>query len=183
MWVPGVRSPLSVFCLFGIAVLALTLSPQGVPARTGPASWPGSSPHLPEAASVNDSLRLYLDLPKEVKVGEEVVMTLRVKNAADRPLDLYLTGEPPAFDLIVTDEEGEVVWRRLEGQVVTMVLRLETLAPAAALTFSHPWDQRDDDGVPVAPGTFTVRGEVLTEGDPLVSPTRILVVRRSEGGG
>jgi hypothetical protein len=125
---------------------------------------------------VNDSLRLELGLPEKVKAGQEVIMTLRVENTAKRTLELYLTGEPPAFDLIVTDEGGEVIWRRLEGEVVTMVLRLEALAPGEALTFSHPWDQRDDDGVPVPPGAYTVRGELLTEGDPLASRSRTLIV-------
>ena len=118
---------------------------------------------------MNDSLRLELDFPEEVRAGQEVLITLRAENTAERTLDLYLTGEPPAFDLIVTDEEGEVIWRRLEGEVVTMVLRLEALGPGEALTFSHRWDLRDADGVPVPPGAYTVRGKLLTEGDPLVS--------------
>jgi hypothetical protein len=181
------RSPLSVLGWTGLvgwsglALLAISLSPQGTLLGSGPAGWLGPSDHLPAAPSVDDSLRLDLDLPEQVRAGEEVVLTLRVESAADRTLDLYLTGDPPAFDLIVSDEQGDVVWRRLRGQVVTMVLRLETLAPGAVLTFSHAWDQRGDNGVPVAPGTFTVRGELLTEGDRLVSRTRTL--RVSPGGG
>lgn len=120
----------------------------------------------------SDSLRLHLELPEEVGEGVALPMTLRVENVLERHLDLYLTGRPIAFDLVVTDEEGGVVWRRLEGQVVPMVLRIETLAPGGVLELTGRWDQRSNAGDPVPPGVYTVRGEVLAEDGPLVTPAR-----------
>ena len=102
---------------------------------------------------------------------------MRVQNVSDGALDLYLTGRPIAFDLIVTDAEGSVVWRRLEGEVIAAVLRIETLNPGAILVLEDRWNQRSNAGEPVAPGPYTVRGELPTESGPLVtttSPLRIV---------
>lgn len=121
-------------------------------------------------ATVSDSLRLWLELPEQVSAGEPVPVTFRVENISDGPLDLYLTGRPIAFDLIVEDEGGTVVWRRLEDQVIPAILRIETLAPGERLELDDTWDQRSNAGEPVAPGAYTVRGELLTEQEPLVTP-------------
>lgn len=122
------------------------------------------------AATPSDSLRLWLDIPAEVRAGEPVAITLRVENITERSLDLYLTGRTIAFDLAVTDEDGAVVWRRLGDEVIPAILRLETLEPGETLSLDDTWEQRSNDGEPVAPGTYTVRGEILTEEEPLVTP-------------
>lgn len=143
--------------------------------------WPGptvagASATPPTTSMANDSLRLILELPDSVEAGRDVPMTLLATNPTDRPLDLYLTSEPPAFDLTVTDSAGEVVWRRLEGEILTMVLRLETLEPGGTLSLSDVWDQRDAEGAPVPPGTFTVRGELLTEQGPVPTKPQTLTI-------
>ena len=117
-----------------------------------------------------DSLRLRLEMPERAAPDEPVPITFKVQNVTDRDMDLYLTGRPIAFDLIVTGEDGEVVWRRLEGETVPMVLRIETLEPGKALELEETWDQRSNVGERVPPGAYTVRGELLTEGEPLATP-------------
>jgi hypothetical protein len=121
-----------------------------------------------------DSLRLRVDIPEEVRSGAPVPVTLLAKNVSERALDLYLTGQPIAFDLIVTDEVGNVVWRRLEGEVIAMVLRIETLAPGAVLELTDTWTQRTNDGAPVLPGSYAVQGQILTEREPLTTPSGTL---------
>lgn len=125
-------------------------------------------------AGAPDSLRLRLSLPEELETGTPVPVTLTVENITDRALDLYLTGRPIAFDLMVSDEAGEEIWRRLEGETIPMVLRIETLAPGAFLELTDTWDQRTNEGEAVPPGTYTVRGEILTEGEGLAAPPRVL---------
>lgn len=126
------------------------------------------------AATASDSVRLSLELPDEVRAGEPVPIALRVENVANRPLDLYLTGRPIAFDLIVTDAEGSAVWRRLEDEVIPAILRIETLGPGDTLELERTWDQRTKEGEPVPPGDYTVRGELLTEDEPLTTPEKPL---------
>lgn len=122
------------------------------------------------AGTASDSLRLWLELPDMVRPGQSASMTLRVENVSDRPLDLYLRGRAIAFDLIVTDDRGTVVWRRLEGAVLPAILRIETLAAGESLELEDAWDQRSNEGGAVEPGSYTVRGELLTEGEPLTTP-------------
>lgn len=99
-----------------------------------------------------------------------MTVTLRAENVSGESLDLYLQGRTIAFDVVVTDADGSVVWRRLEGEVIPAILRIETLEPGATLELEAHWDQRSNIGQPVAPGRYTVHGEFLTEGDPLVTP-------------
>lgn len=124
--------------------------------------------------AVADSLRVSLEVPDRVAAGDSVPMALRVENAGDDPVELRLTGRPVAFDLIVMGEGGETVWRRLEGATVPQVLVLMSLAPGEALAFEDSWDQLSNAGSRVAPGTYTVRGELPAEGRRLASPAETL---------
>jgi len=134
------------------------------------------SEEVPLTPPVPDSLRLRLEVPPEVKAGTGVPITVGVENLTGRRLDLYLTGRPIAFDLIVTDQSGGVVWRRLEGHHVPMVLRIETLEPGACLEFGDTWNQRTTAGNAVPPGLYRVRGEILSENGPLVTPIRTVEI-------
>ena len=120
--------------------------------------------------SSSDSLRLRLEAPAQVIVGEPVPIALRVENVSERPLTLYLTGRSIAFDIIVEAVDGTLVWRRLEGEVIQSVLRLQTVNPAEALVLEEVWDQRTRSGYPVAPGEYRVRAELFTEQGSLAPP-------------
>ena len=151
-------------------------TPEATPGTGTPeATTPISDDTVDDAPS--DSLRLRLDVPREVAAGDPVPMRLRVENVAGRALDLYLTGREIAFDLIVESAAGTVAWRRLHDQVIPQILRVEQLAPGDTLVLEDAWDQRSNDGEPVAPGTYAVRGEVLTEDEPLVAgPATLRIV-------
>jgi hypothetical protein len=166
---PG-RAPLGLVAAPGL--LACLLGPAGAACDVD--ARPPSPEEAVTTAGAPDSLRLRLELPDEVEAGAPVPITLVAKNVTDRALELYLTGRPVAFDLTVIDEAGAVVWRRLEGQMILMVLRIETLAPGAALELHDTWDQRTNEGVRVPPGAYTVRGEILAEGERLPTPPREL---------
>ena len=123
-----------------------------------------------------DRLRLRLDVPERVRAGEPVAVVIRVENVGDSPLELYLRGRTIAFDVIVSSAAGLPVWRRLYGEIVPAILRLETMAPGATLELVHGWDQRTNEGDAVAPGVYGVRGELLTDAEPLVTPASVLVI-------
>lgn len=121
-----------------------------------------------------DSLRLHVEAPDNVPRGQPVPVTFRVENVTDRTLTLHLTGREIAFDILVERPDGSTVWRRLEGEVIRSILRLDTLPPGQSLRLQASWDQRSDAGEPVPPGEYRVRAELLTEGEPLRSPARPL---------
>lgn len=127
-----------------------------------------------------DSPTVTLDVPREVQAGEAVPMTLRVTNATDRPLTLRLRGRPIAFDLVVTREDGSIVWRRLEGAMIAMVLQVRTLAPGETLQLEDVWQQQAARGTRAGPGNYTVTAALLTDSPtPLRSPpTPLRIVAR-----
>ncbi|MGK2960587.1 MAG: BsuPI-related putative proteinase inhibitor [Gemmatimonadaceae bacterium] len=121
-------------------------------------------------------LQVTLDAPEEVEAGDRVAYAVVIRNSGSEPVDLHLQGREPTFDLRVADEAGATVWRRLEGQSVQAILRLDTLGPGEAMTLDDLWDQRDASGEPLPPGSYILQAEVLTDGEPLVSQARKLCV-------
>jgi hypothetical protein len=114
-----------------------------------------------------DSMRVELVVPSRVAIGQPVPMTLRIRNTNDRPITLYLQGRPIAFDLVVEQSGGEVVWRRLEGATVTAILGVRTLAPGEVLDLEESWNQQTRTGRRVKPGDYSVSGSVLTDREPI----------------
>jgi hypothetical protein len=127
------------------------------------AGWgaPGSGP-VPFQPPHQGAMRLTLEVPATVRVGQPVPVTLRLVNASDRPVEVVLQGRPTAFDVIVSDHSG-VVWRRLEGEVVSAILQLRQLGPRDTVAFETVWDQRTGSGAPVPPGEYTIRGELPSD--------------------
>ena len=105
-----------------------------------------------------------LDVPQSVAAGAPVPITIRVKNETAAPLDLYLRGRDATFDITVADSVGDVVWRKLEGEVTQAILQLRTLAPGEVMELGHTWDQRSQRGNPVPAGEYRIRATVLTDG-------------------
>ena len=80
----------------------------GASAACSAGSPSGGSP----SGALPDSMRFEIVVPKAVRQGEPVPVTLRLTITADRALTLYLQGRPTAFDIIVKNEAGAVVWGR-----------------------------------------------------------------------
>ena len=97
-------------------------------------------------------------------------ITLRVINSGAGPLELSLLGRSPVFAITVSRLDGDVVWRRLEGETAPMILQLRTLAPGETLALHDDWDQRTNRGKLVELGDYVVEGALLTDGQPLRTP-------------
>ncbi len=118
----------------------------------------------PQTTMTHDSLRITLDVPEEVPAGKPVPIVIRLKNGGSRPLDLYLRGRTITFDIFITRPDGPVVRQRLKDEVIPAIVQLKTLRPGEVFELRHVWDQRSNEGELVAPGAYTVRGVVLTDG-------------------
>ena len=105
---------------------------------------------------------LSLEVPDAVDAGQTVAFRLYLTNEGEEQARLELRGRPAAFDIVVQDAGGSRVWRRLEGQTVSAILQVRTLAPGDSLELRETWDQRGPDGTFVEPGTYTVRGYLPT---------------------
>jgi len=115
----------------------------------------------------SDSLRISLDRPREVRSGQPVPIVIRLENTGTKPLDLYLRGRTIAFDVYVAHSNGDVVWQRLKDQVIPAIIQLKVLRRGEVLELEEEWPQRGNRGEPLGPGSYVVRGSVLTDGPAL----------------
>jgi len=130
------------------------------------------------AALVADSMTVELTVPDHVRAGAPVPLALRVTNRSTSPLTLYLRGRPIAFDVIVTDARGEVVWRRLKGATISMALQVRELEPGETLALDDVWQQRTNTGAQVEPGEYHLKGQLLTDSEPLETASAPLRIAR-----
>jgi Intracellular proteinase inhibitor len=122
-----------------------------------------------------DSMRVEIVVPPKVAAGVPVPIAIRIGNTTDRAIELHLQGRTVVFDLTVSRGDA-VVWRRLEGESVTAILQLRTLAPGEVLELKDTWRQEDGTGRPVGPGKYSVTGMVPTDAAPLrVGPVTLTV--------
>jgi len=110
-----------------------------------------------------DTLAFRVEPLPATAAGRPVPIILTLTNRATHPMSLAMQGRPPAFDITVARRDGQVVWRRLAGQVVPAILAVRTLAPAETLTFSATWDGRAADGSPSVPGRYVVTGSLPSD--------------------
>jgi hypothetical protein len=106
-----------------------------------------------------------LIVPVTVPRGIPVPIRMQFENTTPDPLELILRGREPAYDFVVTAASGKVVWRRLAGEMVFAILRIEIINPGQILEFRDSWDQHDNAGDLVPPGTYTLRGVILSDGN------------------
>jgi hypothetical protein len=130
------------------------------------------------AALAADSMTVELSIPDHVRAGAAVPLTIRATNHGATPTTLYLRGRPIAFDVIVTDTRGTIVWRRLKGAITSMVLQVRQLAPDETLTLEDVWSQRTNAGALVAPGEYHLKAQLLTDSAPLETPVVLLHIDR-----
>jgi hypothetical protein len=115
--------------------------------------------------------------PVDARVGGKVPVTLRVENRGAKAVDLYLRGRTITFDVVVTREDGSVVWRRLEGEVIPAIVHLRVLRRGEVLELRTQWDQRSNDGATVLSGRYLLRGQLLMESESLTSPEVQIVLK------
>jgi hypothetical protein len=164
----------SLRVLAGLLALSCAGCAGGPPDGAGDTAasrTPGAGDRDTVTATGPDSLRIGLDVPREVSVGHPVPIVIRLENAGTRPLDLYLRGRTIAFDIFITREKGEVVWQRLKDEIIPAIIQLKVLQPGEVLELKDEWRQRSNHGAPVGPGRYLVRAAVLTDGPAALETT------------
>ena len=122
------------------------------------------------APTAGDSLGLRLGTIGSVRVGEPILITLHLQNRTQRTVDLYLRGRSITFDVEIARASGEVVWRRLEEEIIPAIVHIRPMGPEERLDLQVTWDPRTPEGALLEPGEYTARGYLLTEGEPLETP-------------
>ncbi|MFN2601815.1 MAG: hypothetical protein ABR582_03540 [Gemmatimonadaceae bacterium] len=93
-----------------------------------------------------------------------------VSNPTEQAIDLILHGRIPIFDVIVTRDDGEIVWRRLEGEIIPAILLVRRIAPAERFELKASWNQHTRQEEYAEVGTYLARGLLPVEGEPLETP-------------
>lgn len=101
-------------------------------------------------------LRLTLELPKEVLSGESLSLKLKIENTSDRVLNLKIGYAP--YDFIVTTPDNTEVWRWSHGKAFPLMTQPLLLQPGEIKEYSETWDQLDNEGYPIPPGIYFVKG-------------------------
>ena len=98
-----------------------------------------------------------LEVEDQVPYGETVRMKIRLRNFSDDLVSFSLGGRPP-HDFLVSTPDGDPVWNWKCGGITLSVLDGETLEPGEELEFIGEWEQVDNLGEPVPPGTYLLSG-------------------------
>ena len=101
--------------------------------------------------------------------GDTVFLKLKLRNIGYKPIRFFSGGRRPLHDFIITTADGEEVWNWQCGRIREFSSDGHTLKPGQKLEFMGEWEQVDNRGEPVPPGTYLIRGVL-----EMVSPERLV---------
>ena len=122
----------------------------------GVSEWP-PGPHERPADTFLDSIEYSVETVAEASYGDTIRMKLTLRNASDEPVSFYTGGRPP-HDFVVTTPDGEQVWHWKCAKIILLPLDGQILRPGEVLEFTGEWEQVNNRGEPVPPGTYLVHG-------------------------
>ncbi|SRR6266513_671895 len=118
--------------------------------------------HVP--AQKVSRLEFTISAPTRARVGAPVAIVLRLHNTSDRPAEAHFLGRTIAFDIVVTQGDGAIAWRRLEHGVGPSILQVRILKPAETMEWRDTW-------LPREPGHYRVQGILPSDApEPLRTP-------------
>lgn len=134
-------------------VRVLTWRALGVNCVQEPPTPPAGTPI---STRVGRGIRHILFTDKRVyNRGENIKITLVKTNVTDEEITLrYRTSQ--IVEIVVTNPAGGVVWRYSAGQNFTQLSRLITIFPGGTQVIERTWNQLDNAGRRVPPGTYTI---------------------------
>ena len=118
--------------------------------------WPLDLGEPPDEAFLR-AIDYSLEVEDQVSYGETVQMKLKLRNVSDDPITFYLGGRPP-HDFVVSTPDGEQVWHWKCAKIIQLPIDSNSLEPGDELEFAGEWEQVDNQGERVPPGTYLVRG-------------------------
>ena len=123
--------------------------------------WPLDLGKPPEEAFPS-AIEYSLEVESKAPSGEPVEMKLTLQNVSNEAVSFSLGGSP-AYDFVVSTADGEYVWHSMCAKFALALLGSETLGPGEELEFVGEWEQVDNRGEPVPPGTYLVRAVLNLE--------------------
>lgn len=121
------------------------------------------------------SLLLTLDFEPEVESGKPVLFSVKLSNVGEEAETIEVPGGP-ILDVYVRGMNGKTLWNHFHDRFVPLILTVETIEPGGAIERSIQWDQADNDGSPVGPGTYLVSAQLGLQEPQLLTEARALKI-------
>lgn len=98
-------------------------------------------------------------------LGKPVELTFAIRNTTDKPIT-YTFSSGKQFDLWITLADSQIYTLSKNRVYLQMVTTL-TLQPDETKNFTATWDQKDDSGKEVGPGSYIVKAQLIPQGRKL----------------
>ena len=125
-----------------------------------------------DTAATAGPVTVLLDVPARVRAGEEVQIAATLVNRGEETESVPAAGP----DIVITDARGAEVWRRSRHAGDAAPAPSTTLKPNEMRGSGYTWDQTNDAGQRVAPGTYRVRATIPSGPGEAVSAWRTIVL-------
>jgi len=128
------------------------------------------------ADQIRQALNTSLDVGQQTyQAGAPVQMTLNVRNTGDQAIRLQMpTGQ--MYDFVVQNSNGQEIWHWSNGRAFTQSVTQVAVPAGETRSFTVTWNQQDDQGNQVPPGSYTIVGMVTdSSGVPLRSTQTIQI--------
>lgn len=114
--------------------------------------------YVGDRPGLDELLDVRLEAAAEVRCGQALELTLRVKNVADEPTPLWFGVD--FDDYFAATADGEHVWGWWEGGVRILPLLSTLLMPGEERTYVRYWELQDSEGEPVPPGSYRLTARI-----------------------
>ena len=117
---------------------------------------------------------------------DQMLIEFELVNHYDTAKQLQF-GSGQQFEVVITNEAGDEVYRYSDGKMFTMALVLRDIKPGESLKWQDKWDLTDQDGPKLSSGKYTVEVQVLVIPDdssaaiPAEQLTAALEINLAEG--
>ena len=109
---------------------------------------------------------------------DKVVFDFEIISHYTEPKELKL-GSGQQFELTITDESGEEVYRYSDGKFFTLALLLKTLNPGEVLKWQDEWDMTNKEGKKLESGKYKAEIKILPifeEGEEKIEESQLTTV-------
>lgn len=110
----------------------------------------------------------------EYQRGEAIRLQLLLRNDSEDPLTLTFASSQK-YDFWVLDAAGDEVWRWSYSRLFLAVITHVDIMPGATIEFAETWDQLNNDGAAVPPGTYSIHAGIVIADPPRVDPVTIAI--------
>lgn len=123
--------------------------------------------------TMNDVIATLSTNKRIYSVGEEIEMTLVLRNRSDESVSLGFN-DGQTYDFIIKKlPEDKEVWRWSEGKFFTEALWFIKLEPYEKKTYVFKWDQKDNESRQVESGTYKLEALISSEPEVFANSVRI----------